>query len=236
MLGALAKKARRLLPGAGSPHHGSAQPGPSAGHAPGMAALSPAETSGDSLPVPPPDADLVQRTTDALLKGLNEIGRRKLVKTAAKIGADDKMLDRYRTANVISDDRRHLMVTTAPTAVEAMGITNGKHFALGVFFGNLGLCGVDFWLAVDELNAIADRIEKKQAQAAPTPTPAAPASTGVTPAHNSIPAAAAAPRPAAPVPAPVAAPAGDSLASLASTTPAVLPLPPAPPGAPPILT
>lgn len=65
-----------------------------------------------------------------------------------------------------------MITSTAPQAFEAMGITNGKAFALSVFWGNIGLGGLDLWLAIDELNNMAKPAPQSKPTPAPQPAPA----------------------------------------------------------------
>ena len=161
----------------GGPAAGTKDAG-SPASAPVVASATPATDAPlDGLPPVPPDADLVRRVTQSLLEGVNNIGHRKLSAAARARGANGETLRRCESAKVFGEDRKTLIVQTAPEAFEAMGITNGKAFALSVFWGNIGLGACDFWLAIDELNNMA-----KPAATAPAPQ-SAPTTPAATPGH-----------------------------------------------------
>lgn len=159
LLGAFKKKLKAVTGGAASATPQTARP----------VVASPAATAqapGPVLAAVPPDPDLVKRTTASVLDSINQIGSRKIVTAAKAVKADNETLARVAGAKVYGEDRKTLIVNTSPEAFAAMGIENGKVFALSVFFGNLALGALDFWQAVDELKDI-----ERRNQAKPEPVP-----------------------------------------------------------------
>lgn len=154
LMGAFKKKLKATFGGVAA---GTESPGVASSAAVASPANNAADAPGDGFPAVPPDSDLVRRTVESLLEGFNGIGNRKLLAAARARGSDDETLRRYQSAKVFGDNRKSLIVSTSPQAFEAMGITNGKAFALSVFWGNIGLGACDFWMAIDELNNMAKR-------------------------------------------------------------------------------
>ena len=170
LLGVLKKK----LKGAGARPANPFAPAPAPGSA-APAATPPAP--GEGVPPTPPDPDLVRRTTASIIDSINEIGARKLVSAAKAVKANPETVGRMARAQVYGENRRTLIVNTSPEAAAAMGITDGKYFALAVFWGNVGLGALDFWQAIDELKQIEDRAAKRDASSVTTPGPVTPATS-----------------------------------------------------------
>lgn len=152
VLGQFKKKLKAALGGAPVPSDPPARPvSPSP--------VVPVSPSPGSLPSVPPSPGLVRGTVKSLVESANEIAKRKLMRTAQSARANQQTLDALRGKEVIGEDRRTLIVNTSPEAFEAMGITDGKAVALAAFWGTLGLCGLDFWQALDELKELTRRNE-----------------------------------------------------------------------------
>ena len=171
--GLLGQFKKKLKSAFGSDAAGTPSPAAASSAPVGASPVSPTHAPTACFPAVPPDSELVRRVTGSLLEGVNKIGSRKLTSAARVRGADGETLLRFERAKVFDEDRKTLIMQTAPEAFEAMGVTNGKAFALSVFWGNIGLGACDFWLAIDELN----RMEKKEAKPKPTtPAPTTPQS------------------------------------------------------------
>ena len=169
-LGAFKAKLKAVFGGKGGPPGPGTQPAqPTAGlgHPPGVGPLAPGETSPDGLPAVPPDPRVVQRTTDAIIKAVDGIARRKIVTEARKAGADDKTANRFDSAAGVPVAAKDMMVETSPDVVAALGL-DPKNYPIATFVGGLGLWATNLWLCVDELRALRPPAPKPE----PKPEPA----------------------------------------------------------------
>jgi len=118
------------------------------------------QTPADSQIAPPVDADLVKRTTAALLKTTDTVVRRYVTREARKAGAEDRTVARFDSAVALPADSKELLVETSPEVIAALGV-DPRHYPLTVAISVLGMHASNIWLAVDELKAM----QKKNAQA-----------------------------------------------------------------------
>lgn len=144
-LGAFASRVKSIFTGK------SGTPAPGAASAVGAAV--PAETQANGFADPPPDADLVKRTTGAVLHSANGIAQRFIAREARKAGADDKTTNRFISAASLPAPTQELLIDTSPDLLATLGV-NPRHYPLVVAVGALGLWGTNIWLCVDELRSM----------------------------------------------------------------------------------
>ncbi|PYJ83062.1 MAG: hypothetical protein DME22_16655 [Verrucomicrobia bacterium] len=158
-LGVWKKKLQGIFGGKGDAAPGPAVPAASPGHAPGVAALVPAQAPDCSLAAVPIDAGLVQRTTNAVLTRCESIARRYVGTAAREAGVTGETLARFDRAACLPKDDRALMVELSPDVFAALGL-DPRHYPVMVFAGCFGLWATDLWLAVQDLKAMKEERNK----------------------------------------------------------------------------